>query len=660
MALGKCFDKNNRMEQPPELNAPTHRDSTDPYIGSIVNAHTNLTEISQTLDLLWRNDIPSDKAVMGIGFYGRSFTLADPNCDHAGCPFAGGGNPGKCSDSPGTLMYSEINDIISRGAKFKVDNDAGVAIVIWDTNQWVSYDNNQTLKMKMDYANKKCLGGLMVWAASEDDTTGTAVQARNFPTSRQIPIMALVVNNLATLATSLSVASNPIPIRKAIANGTEMQMRAGQTGSTRINTLMTDAKENARLAKSQLRLIRPAPPTEGDIKLCPTPADLSVNIGSMDSDCTLYEVPHSFKRSLELRNFTLHGIDSWDHLHDIQETTEDAEAMYESLLGSPQDENHLSIINETLVPRDLHMLVPRGRGRLISFCAPGQATSILHGKSYPHYRRIASLAGRGFMAAARPAVCGAIGVASYLTEPANLKFVTEHVFEFQAFRDYLILMIEGKLPGGKPLSAGAAVATGIFDPNGEFLKKWPANINVPFGTTPEETFLGALGHLQAPANYDNFQACEENINSMKARITQGKRFVSPQKWAESNPLEKVAILQVIINTFDYWQHAQVTTSYNSVFRAIKTAFTIFATLPNAQQGYDYAQAFEDIAKADFEYKTSYYLSLFLDLARDAQNEWMSATLPYIATVVTQNQNAIADFIMNAQTYIKFDYLNMFK
>ena len=47
-------------------------DSTDKYIGSIINAHTNLTEIDLALDLLWRNDIDPDQVVLGLGFYGRS------------------------------------------------------------------------------------------------------------------------------------------------------------------------------------------------------------------------------------------------------------------------------------------------------------------------------------------------------------------------------------------------------------------------------------------------------------------------------------------------------------------------------------------------------------------------------------------------------------
>ena len=150
-------------------------DSSDPYIGPYVYAHTNLTEIDQTMDLFWRNSISPSKINLGLGFYGRSFTLSDPSCTKAGCPFSSGGNPGQCSASSGTLMDSEIDAIIASGnATSTLDKDAAVNIVTWDTNQWVSYDDATTLKMKKDYANDLCLGGTMVWAVSTDNNNGTA------------------------------------------------------------------------------------------------------------------------------------------------------------------------------------------------------------------------------------------------------------------------------------------------------------------------------------------------------------------------------------------------------------------------------------------------------------------------------------------------------
>lgn len=47
-------------------------DADNAWIGSVVNSHTNLTEIKLAIDLLWRNDIDPEKVVMGLGFYGRS------------------------------------------------------------------------------------------------------------------------------------------------------------------------------------------------------------------------------------------------------------------------------------------------------------------------------------------------------------------------------------------------------------------------------------------------------------------------------------------------------------------------------------------------------------------------------------------------------------
>ncbi|KZZ87786.1 Glycoside hydrolase, subgroup, catalytic core [Moelleriella libera RCEF 2490] len=153
-------------------------DGTNPYLGAYVNAHTNLTEIDTALNLLWRNDIKPEKVIMGMGFYGRSFTLSNPSCATAGCGFRAGGNPGKCSSSAGTLMYSEIKDIVDSGkAKVTTDKDSAVKIVTFGEDQWVSYDDEETLRMKMDYANKRCLGGIMVWAASTDDDDGTAIRA---------------------------------------------------------------------------------------------------------------------------------------------------------------------------------------------------------------------------------------------------------------------------------------------------------------------------------------------------------------------------------------------------------------------------------------------------------------------------------------------------
>lgn len=128
----------------------------------------NLTEISQGLDLLWRNNIPSKKVILGLGFYGRSFTLANSSCKEPGCPFSAGAKPGDCTKTSGVLSNSEIQRIIKdKDIEPILDAKAGVKYMSWDSDQWVSYDDADTFKMKMDFANELGLGGTSKWQAEQ-------------------------------------------------------------------------------------------------------------------------------------------------------------------------------------------------------------------------------------------------------------------------------------------------------------------------------------------------------------------------------------------------------------------------------------------------------------------------------------------------------------
>ncbi|EIN13861.1 hypothetical protein PUNSTDRAFT_140302 [Punctularia strigosozonata HHB-11173 SS5] len=134
-------------------------DGTDPYIGPVINAHTNLTEIKSTMQLFRNVGVDPSQIVLGIGFYGRSFQLADPSCSAPGCPFVGGADPGVCSLNSGTLMFSEIEQIIDDNNLIPVFDDIDAfKYITWNEDQWVSYDDSQTLEMKLDYANSICLG----------------------------------------------------------------------------------------------------------------------------------------------------------------------------------------------------------------------------------------------------------------------------------------------------------------------------------------------------------------------------------------------------------------------------------------------------------------------------------------------------------------------
>ncbi|KAI8631028.1 carbohydrate-binding module family 18 [Xylariaceae sp. FL1651] len=147
-------------------------------IGNNVLAHTNLTEIKLALDLFWRNKVPANKLNLGLGFYGRSFQLSDPSCSKPGCQFKGGAAPGPCTANSGTLAYFEIMDIVkSKNLKPYYDKDAQAKYIVWNNDQWVSYDDEDTFQAKIDFANKLGLGGLLIWSIDQDTQNLDALKA---------------------------------------------------------------------------------------------------------------------------------------------------------------------------------------------------------------------------------------------------------------------------------------------------------------------------------------------------------------------------------------------------------------------------------------------------------------------------------------------------
>jgi len=151
-------------------------DSSNENVGPYARPHSNLTEIDNGLQLLWRASVKPENVVLGLGFYGRSFTLSDPSCNKPGCPFSAGGKPGKCSKASGVLTNAEIKRVINANDVTPMyDKAAAVKWITWNSNQWVSYDDETTLQQKRNYAEENCLGGTMIWAIDQDSADGDSM-----------------------------------------------------------------------------------------------------------------------------------------------------------------------------------------------------------------------------------------------------------------------------------------------------------------------------------------------------------------------------------------------------------------------------------------------------------------------------------------------------
>jgi len=97
------YDVHGPWDQPSLWNGETN----------LVRGHTNLTDISAGLDLLWRNGVTADKVVMGMTFMARGLLLKDTTCSKPGtCLFQGAAFPSDCSTLRGIYSYQGKDSIL--------------------------------------------------------------------------------------------------------------------------------------------------------------------------------------------------------------------------------------------------------------------------------------------------------------------------------------------------------------------------------------------------------------------------------------------------------------------------------------------------------------------------------------------------------------------
>ena len=430
----------------------------------------------------------------------------------------------------------------------------------------------------------------------------------------------------------------------------------------------------------------PELPAPGDVSTCPSPPNIpALNSGPdpdgaaanvfaeadpFDSDCVLHALSGTTSklRSRDLIEVTLQDLAVWELEAMLNRTSDGYSSVPYSAppagFASPL-ESH--ILGENEGPKISVMLEARSlvrrtsdKGAALKFCAPGQPATVILPQTYSGFRTVAKIAGKGWITIAKPAICGAIGVTSFLTQPANTKFVTEHVFEKQTLRNIIEYMMAGQVPGGGQLSAGQALVKGIFDQTGIYFSNWPANLQQSFGSTPEDTSFGTLGHAQSPANYDNLQVCDADLNAIKARITAGIAFISTGEWSSYGDEQKVSYLSDVIDTFSYMQFGQTVKSYNAAYKALILFWQAFANHPNAQTGYDYVGAFKQIVGADLDNQVTAAQTLFKFFLKDATTIWNNpaTTANYASSVVLANQKALKDFAANLAKYLAYDKSGM--
>lgn len=143
----------------------------DGYLGF----NAPLPEVEASIDYWISQGAPPEKLILGIGFYGHSYQMADSSQNWPGAACIESGSAGIYTGQAGFLGYNEI----CQNNWQTVFDDVSKSPYAFRGDQWIGYDNVESIEIKMKLVDSRKLGGAMTWSIETDDFRG--VCGETFP-----------------------------------------------------------------------------------------------------------------------------------------------------------------------------------------------------------------------------------------------------------------------------------------------------------------------------------------------------------------------------------------------------------------------------------------------------------------------------------------------
>lgn len=155
-------------------NAPLYCDPNAPYQDENVRLHFC---VNYSVQWYIKHVPDRTKLTLGLPFYGRSFANVPPTNNGLYQNFSGtpDGTWGPASETHGVMDYWDIAEKIASGEYKRYWDPIAMVPYAYSPTQkvFISYDDPESIGIKVDYALKNGIGGVMVWEITADRKPGT-------------------------------------------------------------------------------------------------------------------------------------------------------------------------------------------------------------------------------------------------------------------------------------------------------------------------------------------------------------------------------------------------------------------------------------------------------------------------------------------------------
>ncbi|CAF0926589.1 unnamed protein product, partial [Brachionus calyciflorus] len=152
--------------------------------------------------------VPSSKLVLGVALYGRTFRKKYYPTIKGQIVSIESGLSGKYTKSNGMIAYFEICELMREYGWSRIWDNVKRVPVLHNGNEWIGYEDSQSLVQKARYAKIKNLAGVMFWDVSLDDYTGNFCKKGKF----------YLINKVKKELFSNNQSNNLMQIKKSMIN----------------------------------------------------------------------------------------------------------------------------------------------------------------------------------------------------------------------------------------------------------------------------------------------------------------------------------------------------------------------------------------------------------------------------------------------------------